>query len=75
MDMRKILAVAKSNPEFKATFAFKLEESQKDDFVRACSEHGLSAGAVMRELLAEWLQNLNTPQWTQLELPLENVDA
>lgn len=56
MDLEKVFDAAKSHPELGAVFSFKVDEQAKADFVHYCSKHGLSTGAVMRELLRQFLE-------------------
>lgn len=56
VDLQKILDASRSNPELQANFSFKLEVEMKERFVQYCSDEGLSTGAVLRSLLAEFLE-------------------
>lgn len=55
MDLQKVFDAAVRNPEMHATFSFKLEQDLKDSFIDLCTEKGLSTGAVMRELLRQFM--------------------
>lgn len=59
MELEKIFDAAKSNPEMKAVFSFKLNEDEKTAFVSYCAEQGLSTGGVMRELLRQFMESAN----------------
>lgn len=59
MELQKIFEAARSNPEMKATFSFKLHEEEKVAFVDYCAENGLSTGSVMRELLRQFMESIN----------------
>ena len=57
MDLDKILMVSSSAADTDAQFAFKLPQAQKDRLITFCQDNHLSAGRVMRELLAQFLDN------------------
>ena len=55
MDMEKVLAEGRSHSDMEATFAFKLPQALKDDFIELCTDRHLSTGRVVRSLLEEFI--------------------
>lgn len=74
MNIEKILSEARTNPELRASYTFKLTESMKETFIRVCAENSLSSGAVLRVMLSDWLAEMtliDSLEQQQLELPFE----
>lgn len=56
MDMEKILLEGRSHADMDATFAFKLPQGLKDEFIAECQARELSTGRVMRSLLEQFIE-------------------
>jgi hypothetical protein len=55
MDMERIKQAA-TDSQARATYAFKVDEDDKVEFIRACEQLGLRPGAVCRELVKQFLE-------------------
>jgi len=58
MNVKRLLRESYGESDHNATIAFRLSETQKEEFVALCNERNISIGRLMRALVREFMEEM-----------------